>query len=146
MLSAPLENAFNNESRGFAVSPQLPGCLLLFGVAYFLSWLVSWITLSGFVLQSLILYCSSVCWWPLLFFNSVQEIPISGIHDWQIKKLWLIIHSACGRDGKELSQQLEEIIFDVSLIWFVKIQHSGSITCVGRKICPKKPKIQSDII
>lgn len=35
MLFTPLYNAFNNGSRGFAVSSQLPGCLLLFWVAYF---------------------------------------------------------------------------------------------------------------
>jgi len=35
MLPAPLENAWNYESGGFAVSSQLPGSLLLFWVAYF---------------------------------------------------------------------------------------------------------------
>lgn len=37
LLFAPLYNAFNNGSRGFTVSSQLPGCLLLFWVAYFLA-------------------------------------------------------------------------------------------------------------
>lgn len=44
MLSAPLEHAFNNGSRGFAVCSRLPGCLSLFWVAYFLARLTSWIT------------------------------------------------------------------------------------------------------
>lgn len=37
MLSALLYNAFNNGSRGFVLSSQLPECLLLFWVAYFLA-------------------------------------------------------------------------------------------------------------
>ena len=89
MLSAPLENAFHNGSWGFAVSSQLPGCLLLFWVAYFLARLMPWITLSGFVLQSPIPYWRhcSVCGWSSCHFDSAQEVAhyrASGLVDEEV--------------------------------------------------------------
>lgn len=93
LLFAPLYNAFNNGSRGFTVSSQLPGCLLLFWVAYFLArahvmnnsvWLCA--AKPNSILEAL-LY---VCGWSSLHSDSAREVPITGLQDWQIKRLWHI--------------------------------------------------------
>lgn len=95
MLSAPLEHAFNNGSRGFAVCSRLPGCLSLFWVAYFLALLTTWITVwlcaakPNSILETLL---SAWMVFPS-FWLCTGGPPITRLHGWQIKRLWHIQHN-----------------------------------------------------